>query len=94
MGQCAIQTLNGTNTDHVVTYYMVVDGETSHTIVELVPKQTAGHPSTSNITFFHRTSTQIPPGSYPVSIFGKVDTLTGGAAYVDHIDLICFGNLS
>ena len=94
MGQIAIQTLNPTNTDHVVTYYMVVDGETSHTIVELVPKQTGGHPSTSNITFFHRTSTQIPAGTYPVSLYGSVDNLTGGATYVDHTDVICFGNLS
>lgn len=94
MGQCAIQTLNPTNTDHVVSYYMVVNGSTSQTIVELIPKQTGSHPSTSNITFFHRTANQIPAATYSVSIFAKVDTITGGNTFIDHIDLICFGNLS
>jgi hypothetical protein len=96
MGQCSFQIVNTDNEDHVVDFYLVVNGSTSNISTEDVRKITSGIPGYANLFIIHRCPS-VAAGTHNLQLWGRYSSggsPAAGELVVDHADLSALGNLS
>jgi hypothetical protein len=86
-GMATVEILSSSNSSHTVSFYMVVDGETSNTTSTT---NKASGESTA-LSLHHRTGV-IAPGTYNVTVYGYASA--SNSASVTHCDIFGMGNLA
>jgi hypothetical protein len=93
MGQAAVQIANPDSVNHVVSFYLVVNGSTGNTTNENIEKRTGGANGVANLNLIHRSGL-VSPGLYSATLYGRVQDVSSSASVVvDHIDMFALGNL-
>ena len=96
VGQCNLQVRNTDNEDHVVDFYLIVNGGTSNVTTEDVRKINGGVPGYANLSIIYRCPI-VTPATYPIQLWGRYSTgsaPTAGQLIVDHVDILGLGNLA
>jgi len=84
---------NATNSKHLISLYMIVDGTTSNVTNSSIDAQISGPiPSYTSITLNQRTNSILAAGQYTTTVYGYVDS--GTAIICRHIDTFVLGNLA
>jgi hypothetical protein len=95
LGQCSVQIINGDNIDHVVDFYIEVNGSVSNVTSEDIRKRTGGVDGAANLFLIQRSGI-LTAGTYELKLFGKSREVQSspGTLTVNHIDFSGLGNLS
>jgi hypothetical protein len=84
---------NATNSKHLISLYMIIDGTTSNVTNSSIDAEISGSiPSYASITLNQRTNSQLAPGQYTTAVYGYVDS--GAAIICRHVDTFVLGNIA